>query len=144
VLAEGRDVGVTQQLPYVDYLTLDPPHLVANECESCAARYLDRRNACARCGHDRFVKRDLANSGVVRAFTIVRRATPGVTVPYVSAVVDLDGGGVVKANLIGVDPRPEVIEPGMRVELTTFGVGADSVGNEAIAFGYRPLEVHGV
>ena len=34
----------------VDYLVLgDEPHLVANECTSCGARFFDRRNACAGC-----------------------------------------------------------------------------------------------
>ena len=26
------------------------PHLVANECTNCGARFFDRRNACAQCG----------------------------------------------------------------------------------------------
>lgn len=127
------------QLPYVEYLSLaDPPHLVAKECASCGALYLDRRNACARCGQDQFGARDLASSGIVRAFTIVHRATPGVQVPYVSAVVDLDGGGVVKANLVGLEPTPEALDLGMRVQLTTFVIGVDAAGAEAIGFAYRP------
>ena len=48
----------------------------------------------------------LANEGTVRTFTIVHRAAPGVPTPYVSVVVDLDGGGVVKANLLNVEPDP--------------------------------------
>ena len=39
---------MAQQIPLVDYLVLgDEPHLVANECTSCGARFFDRRNACA-------------------------------------------------------------------------------------------------
>jgi hypothetical protein len=35
-------------VPIVDYLVLDgEPHLAANECEGCGARYFDRRNGCA-------------------------------------------------------------------------------------------------
>ncbi len=127
------------QLPYVSYLQLgDEPHLVAQECQSCRALYFDRRNACARCGQQDFGARRLADEGAVRAFTIVHRATPDVTVPYISAIVDLDGGGVVKANLIGVAPDPDQVRLGMRVQLTTFGVGTDSEGVEAVGFGYRP------
>ena len=38
------------KIAMVDYLVLgDDPHLVANECTSCGARYFDRRNACASC-----------------------------------------------------------------------------------------------
>ena len=45
-------------------------------------------------------RKPLATTGVVRSFTIIHRAAPGVPVPYVSSVVELDGGGVVKANLL--------------------------------------------
>jgi uncharacterized protein len=130
---------MTEQLPYVGYLELgDEPHLVAQECESCGALFLDRRNACASCGRSGFSPRQLSGEGTLRAFTIVHRATPDVQVPYVSAIVDLDGGGVVKANLVGVEPAPDQVRLGMRVQLTTFGVGTDSDGVEAVGFGYRP------
>jgi uncharacterized protein len=130
---------MTDQLPYVGYLELgDEPHLVAQECGSCGALFLDRRNACASCGGLEFAARPLSADGALRAFTIVHRATPDVQVPYVSAIIDLDGGGVVKANLVGVDPVPDQVQLGMRVTLTTFPVGTDSDGVEAIGFGYRP------
>lgn len=128
-----------EQLPYVGYLELGrEPHLVAQECASCGALFLDRRNACARCGAAGFAARRLSGDGNVRAFTIVHRATPDVRVPYISAIVDLDGGGVVKANLVDVEPVPERVRLGMRVTMTTFGVGTDADGVEAVGFGYRP------
>ncbi len=126
-------------MPYVSYLSLgDDPHLVANACESCGALFFDRRNACANCGRREFRSRPLANEGVLRAFTIVHRAAPGVTVPYVSGIVDLDGGGVVKANIVGIDPEPACVTLGMKLRLTTFGVGTDSEGTQAVGFGYQP------
>ena len=67
------------------------------------------------------------------------RAAPGVPTPYVSAVVDLDGGGVVKANIVDVDPDPAKIELGMPVRLTTFVAGTDDEGTEAVAFGFAPV-----
>jgi uncharacterized protein len=130
---------MARQVPYVSYLSLDgEPHLIAHECASCGALFLDRRNACANCGARVFHGRDLANTGVLRAFTIVHRASPGVTVPYISAIVDVDGGGVVKANMVGVDPDPANLALGMKVKLTTFPAGTDSDGTEAVAFGYQP------
>ena len=43
-------IPMSDQIPLVDYLVLgDEPHLVANECTSCGARFFDRRNACAAC-----------------------------------------------------------------------------------------------
>lgn len=128
-----------QQIPYVGYLSLgDDPHLVANECSSCGALFLDRRNACASCGGREFGSRRLANDGVLRAFTVVHRASAAVTVPYVSGIVDLDGGGVVKANIVGIDPEPSNLTLGMKVRLTTFRVATDAEGTQAVAFGYEP------
>ena len=128
-----------RQVPYVGYLRLgDDPHLVANECQSCHALFFDRRNACANCGRREFRSRRLANEGVLSAFTIVHRAAPGVTVPYVSGIVDVDGGGVVKANIVGIDAKPGSVKLGMKVRLATFPIGTDSEGTEAIAFGYQP------
>jgi uncharacterized protein len=128
-----------KQLPFVDYLVLGAdPHLVSQECAACGALFFDRRNACARCSGREFGTRRLANDGVVRAFTIVHRATPDVQVPYVSAVVDLEGGGVAKANLVDVEPTPEHVKLGMPVTLTTFEIGTDSEGTQAVCFGYRP------
>jgi uncharacterized OB-fold protein len=139
MIVAGTEERMAEQVPYVGYLALgSDPHLVANECQSCGALFFDRRNACANCGAREFGTRRLGNEGVVRAFTIVHRATPDVKVPYVSAIVDLDGGGVVKANIVDIDPVPDQVTLGMRVALTTFGVGTDSAGTEAVSFGYRP------
>ena len=96
------------QIPIVDYLVLDrgEPHLEANECTKCGALFFDRRNACAHCANRTFTKKELGTTGVVRSFAIVHQAAPGVPVPYVSSVVDLDGGGDVKANVVNVEPDP--------------------------------------
>jgi uncharacterized OB-fold protein len=132
---------MASQIPMVDYLVLDgdSAHIEAKECASCGALFFDRRNACASCGKREFGTRRLSNDGLVRTFTIVQRAAPGVPAPFASAVVDLDGGGKVKANIVGVDPTPENIKLGMPVTLTTFVSGTDDNGTEAVAFGYRPV-----
>jgi uncharacterized OB-fold protein len=114
------------------------PHLVANTCSSCGAQYFDRRNACAKCGKPGpFEPKKLASTGSLRSFSIIKRGAPGVP-PFVSCIVDLDGGGVVKANLVGVQPAPENVKLGMPVRMTTFVAGNDDDGTEAIAFGYQP------
>ena len=129
-----------KQVPIVDYLVLEdgPPHLIATVCAECGAQYFDRRNACAKCGKRDFTIEALPSSGTLRSFTITHRAAPGVPTPYISAIVDLEGGGVVKANVINVDPSPDQVQFGMPVRLTTFVAGADDDGTEAIAFGYEP------
>ena len=130
-----------KQVPIVDYLVLDDgaPHLVANRCDTCGALYFDRRNACAKCSDRSFSKERLADDGKVRSYTIVHRAAPGVPTPYVSAIVDLSGGGVVKANLLNVEPSPDNVRFGMDVRLTTTVAGVDDEGTEAVQFGYEPV-----
>ena len=128
-----------KQVPLVEYLALEPePHLVAQECTGCGARYFDRRNACASCESEEFKKVDIATSGIVKAFTIVSMAAPGVPVPFVAAVIDCDGTSV-RGNLIDVEPDDQHVSLGMKVELATTSVGSDDDGVEAVGFGFRPV-----
>ena len=124
----------------MEYLALDGdgPVLVARVCDACGARYFGRRNACGHCAGRAFHEERLGTTGVVRSFAIVHQAAPNVPVPYVSAVVDLDGGGDVKANVVGVEPDPAKVSLGMKVRLTTFVAGTDDEGTEAVAFGFEP------
>jgi uncharacterized OB-fold protein len=130
-----------KQIPIVGYLVLDdgPAHLEAWEAVGSGALYFDRRNADAKGGGTEFTRRRLGSTGKVRSFTIVHRAVPGVPTPYVSAIVDLDGGGVVKTNLLNVAADPEAVQLGMPVQLTTFIAGTDDDGTEAVAFGFEPV-----
>ena len=73
----------------------------------------------------------------MRSYTIVTFAAPGVKVPFVSAIIDC-GGTSVRANLVNVEADPEHVTLGMKVKLTTFSMGPDSAGTEAIGFGYEP------
>jgi uncharacterized OB-fold protein len=89
----------------VSYLTLDgDPHLVAQECKQCGALFFDRRNACAHCSSQSFGTRDLATTGVVRSFSIIHQAAPGVPVPYVSSVV----GRRSRRRRFGEDQDPQL------------------------------------
>ena len=128
------------QIPLVSYLALDngSPHLIANTCDQCGARFFDRRNACARCGARAFTSTALATTGKVTSFTIVQRAAPGVKVPFVSAVVELDDGASVQANIVDTEPDPDHIALGMAVKLTTYVAGTDDNGTEVVAFGFAP------
>lgn len=129
---------MADQIPLVDYLVLgDTPHLVANECTSCGARYFDRRNACAGCSKTEFTKVPIATDGEVKAFTIVAFAAPGIEVPFVSAIVDC-GGTSVRANLVNVTADPDHVSLGMRVRLATTSLGKDDDGIEAVGFGFEP------
>ena len=127
-----------KQVPLVDYLVLgDSPHLRAQECQECSARFFDRRNACASCSGTEFKPVSVATEGTVKTFTIVTFAAPGVPVPFVSSVVDCDGTSV-RANLVNVEASPDHVRLGMPVRLTTFSLGTDDDGIEAIGFGFEP------
>jgi len=129
---------LAKQIPFVEYLELDPePHLVANECTQCGARFFDRRNACASCSNTEFKKASVATQGIVRTFTIVSFAAPGIPVPFVSAIVDCDGTSV-RANITGIEADAEHMKTGMPVKLTTYSIGQDGEGVDAINFAFEP------
>lgn len=131
---------MADQIPLVDYLVLgDDPHLVAQQCVACGARFFDRRNACAACGGTEFTPERVATEGELRAFTIVSFAAPGVPVPFVAGVVDCDGTSV-RGNVVNVEPDPEQVHTGMKLRLTTVPVGVDAAGTEAVGFGFEPRE----
>ncbi|MEM7409666.1 MAG: OB-fold domain-containing protein [Myxococcota bacterium] len=130
---------MAEPIPFVDYLVLgDQPHLVANECTQCGARYFDRRSACAQCSGTEFKQVPIATEGELRTFTIVAFAAPGIPVPFVSGVVDCQGTSV-RANIVNVPADPEHVKLGMKVRLTTFPIGSDGEGTEAINFGFEPI-----
>ena len=129
---------MAEKVPLVDYLELEPsPHLMANECTACGARFFDRRNACAACFNDEFKSVPVETEGVLRSFTIVAYAAPGIDVPFVAGVVDC-GGTSVRGNVINVPPDPDHVTLGMPVRLATYSMGTDDNGTEAIGFGFEP------
>jgi len=132
-----------RNIPLVDYLELAPqPHLVANECTQCGARYVDRRNGCASCSGTTFRRVALQTAGVIVSYTLVHIAAPGLPVPYVAAIVDC-GGTWVRANLVNVEPDPARIELGAKVRLVPFSLGTDAAGTTAIGFGFEPVVSRG-
>lgn len=132
-------------LPAVDYLKIPEsghPYLQGSKCQSCGAVYLGEREHCSKCGaRDRMQSITLANTGTLYSFAIVTRSFPGIEVPFISAVVDLDDGGTVKGNLIGIDPDPAKIEFDMPVRLVyKDALGRkDSEGNSYLAYFFEPI-----
>ncbi len=131
-------MSTATQIPFVDYLVLDDgaPHLVANRCTRCGARFFDRRNACASCSGTEFAPVAIAAEGEVRSFTIVTFAPPGVEVPFVAAIVDCDGTSV-RGTIVNCPPDPEHVTLGMRVRLTTTVVGTDEAGVQAVNYAFE-------
>lgn len=137
------DAAAKGPLPVVPYLKIPadgPPHLEAQQCNGCGAIFLAERNTCAHCGESGLMRaKPLANTGSLYVYSIVHRSFPGVAVPYVSAIVDLDGGGTVKGNLINIEPDPEKIRMGMPVEVVyQIAPTKDADGNEYLTYYFQP------
>ena len=116
------------------------PFLQGLKCKSCGAISLKPRMACANCGARNSTESvRLADKGKLHAFSIVYRAFPGIDVPFVSAVADLDDGGTIKTNLIGVDVDPDKIQLGMDVDVVFEVVNRkDAEGNEYLGYFLKP------
>jgi hypothetical protein len=131
-------------LPVVDFLKLPDsgePYLEGHKCQKCGAIFLGERAHCSKCSaRDSMKPQKLSNRGKLYAYSIVHRSFPGIEVPYISAIVDLDGGGTVKGNLIGIDPDPEKIEFGMPVEVVyKDALGRkDREGNRYTSYFFQP------
>ena len=131
-------------LPVVPFLKIPDkgdPYLEGHKCKICGAIFLGDRENCSKCaarGQIETVR--LANQGNLYVYSIVHRSFPGIDVPYISAVVDLDGGGTVKGNLIDVDPDPDKIPFGMPVEVVyKDALGRkDREGNSYLSYFFQP------
>ncbi|MFP3943901.1 MAG: Zn-ribbon domain-containing OB-fold protein [Alphaproteobacteria bacterium] len=130
-------------LPAVPWLVLPQegePYLEGHQCGNCGAIFLGQRSVCSKCtARDQMTPVKLPNRGTLYSYTIVHRSYPGVEVPFVSAVVDLENGASVKGNLIEIEPKPENIEMGMPVEIVYRDAGrTDGEGNKYAAYFFRP------
>jgi len=131
-------------LPVVEFLKIPEvgtPYLEGHKCKQCGSVFVGERQHCSKCGaRDSMETTKLSNRGALYVFSIVHRSFPGVEVPYVSAVVDLEGGGTVKGNLINVEPTPEKIKLGMPVEVVfKDALGRkDREGNSYLSYFFQP------
>lgn len=139
--AQARPSG---PLPVVNWLKLPAdgePYLEGHKCGGCGAVFLGAREVCSKCGaRDKISATKLANRGKLYSFCIVYRSFPGIEVPYISAIVDLDGGGTVKGNLIGVEADPAQIKFDMPVQVVfDDALGRkDQDGNSYISYFFKP------
>ena len=137
------EAAASKPLPVVPYLKIPEsgdPHLEGQRCRECGAIFLGSRTACSSCGGRKgFEAIPLSNEGTLYVYSIVHRSFPGIDTPYVSAIVDLDGGGTVKGNLIHVDPTPDQIQMGMPVEVIyQIAPRKDREGNEYLTYYFQP------
>ena len=107
---------------YLEFNDKGEPYLQGARCTDCGQTYLGERDHCAKCSaRDCMAAVDLGTSGRLYNYTIVYRSYPGIKVPFVSAVVDLDSGCTVKGNLLDIEPSPENVSFDMPVEMVFRG-----------------------
>lgn len=119
------------------------PYLEGYQCQACQAVFTDERKHCASCGaRDSIAPLQLANKGTLTTYSIVYRSYPGVEVPFISAVVDLQGGGTLRGNLINVEPDPENIHFGMPLQVVfADALGRkDKKGNRYLSYFFTPAQ----
>lgn len=151
---EGSAAG-RKQRPIIEFLHLptapgEKPYLAGYRCQTCGATYLgENRVGCSKCTSTEPLKEvRLSDRGSLYVYSIVHQSVPGVSVPYVSAIVDLPEGVSVRCNLVDVEPDPAKIQFGMPVEMITRKVRErkekNAEGNEEtidiIAFFFKPSQ----
>ena len=132
-------------LPVVEYLKLPEdgdPYLEGHKCGDCNSIFLGEREVCSNCtARGKIEPVKLSNKGKLYSYSITFRSFPGIDVPYISAIVDLDGGGTIKGNLIDCEPDPDKIEFDMPVEVVfDDALGRkDAEGNSYISYFFKPI-----
>ena len=127
-------------VPYLKYSSEGRPYLAGTRCTKCGETFVGDREVCAKCGaREAMREMRLADTGKLYNYTIVHRNFPGVPVPFVSAIVDLDGGGTLKGNLLEIEPDPARIKFDMPVKVVYRDAGRkDKEGNSYLAYFFVP------
>jgi len=93
--------------------------LLGVRCEDCGAKLLPRRLVCPQCKSSNLRPHHFGGEGTVYSYTVMYDAPSGYDglVPYPAALVQLDDGPLVAAQLTDVDIDEVYI--GMPVEMVT-------------------------
>ena len=137
---QAAAAGLLPVVPFLKIPESGDAYLEGHRCKACQAIFLGERDICSSCfARDQMEAIKLSNKGELYVYSIVHRSFPGIEVPYVSAIVNLDGGGTVKGNLINVEPDPEKIQFGMPIEVVyQTAPRKDAEGNEYLTYYFQP------
>ena len=111
--------------------------LVGEVCPHCEGKIFPPRDVCPHCGNEARTTFTFSGRGTVYSFTHVTEAPAGFeqTAPYTVALVQLDEGPVVTAQLTDVDN--EAVQIGMPVEMVTRKIRSDGNERGIIVYGYK-------
>lgn len=109
-------------------------HIEGFRCAACGAAFAEATLACRACGDPaRPLPFRAAETGTLHTWSVVHRSYPGIAVPFVSAIVDLDDGLTLKGT---VRVAPEALRSGLPLRLVYDDAGGatDKDGNPYIGF----------
>jgi hypothetical protein len=111
--------------------------LVGEECPHCKTKIFPPRDVCPECGGEAKEPYTFTGRGEVYSFTVMYDAPAGYEdqVPYTVALIKLDEGPVVTAQLTDLDEKP--VEIGMPVEMVTRKIREDGDKRGMIVYGYK-------
>jgi len=114
--------------PFVKIDADGNPYLEGFKCAACGeVLTVGRRRACPKCTAIGMLEPiRLAERGRLYTYTVVHRSFPGVTTPFIAALVDLDGGGAIKGTLIGMDSNAIRFDMPLSVGFEILDVPGDS------------------
>ena len=94
--------------------SLERGEIVGQRCPRCAKVYVPPRGACSMCGVATDEELVLSGKGTITTFCVTRVPSPGLTPPYVSAWILLDGADT---SLLGAVDAGDAaaMRTGMRV-----------------------------
>lgn len=111
--------------------------LVGEVCPHCDYKIFPPRDICPNCGEEAKTQYAFSGKGTVYSYTIMRDAPAGYeeNIPYTVAVVALDEGPMVTAQLTDLGEQP--VEIGMPVEMVTRKIRQDGDERGMLVYGYK-------
>lgn len=112
----------------------------AYRCDACSAVVDEPTLACRACAVRRApAPFRVTEQGHLYSWTVVTRSYPGVVVPFVSAIVDLDGGPTLKGTLRDVDPGALAAGLPVALRFDDAGGAVDKEGGAFVGFHFVPV-----
>jgi uncharacterized OB-fold protein len=105
--------------------------LTLQECLSCRRFYFYPRDHCPVCLGREVRWRAVSGRGFLYTYVIAHHPAPGfeADAPYVIAVVELEEGPRMMANIVGIEPDPALLELDMPLEVVFTERGPMTVPN---------------
>jgi len=122
------------ELPRLHRLRSAYYRLEGQRCSSCSAYQFPSRIACRSCGDEALRSHTFSGRGTVYTYSEVAQTPDGFEPPHLMALVRLEEGVLVAAQL--TDVEPEEIEIGMPVEMVTRRIG-DQGPHGVLVYGYK-------